>query len=230
MSALQAGASFEPRPDGTCRVCGGQLTGELACLRCGAVHGEGHRCPHCGVVAVRTTHPTLGQVCGVCGKPRLPGEPTPDKLAQEALALSSERQRQVSGVFGGLALLASALAWPVTGLGLWLSNAGAPASLLLLVLASLPALASIPLFSLRRSGQHRRDEALGQARVVAATEWLKRRAAPATAPEIAAQLGLPLAELERSLPRLAADPGLTVEVTDEGELSYAASARGKTEA
>ncbi|HEY5954978.1 MAG TPA: hypothetical protein VIV60_00445, partial [Polyangiaceae bacterium] len=128
-------SSFEPNPDGSCRICRGAIDQETwLCQRCGAAHGERNRCPHCQSIARTTPHRTLVRICSVCGRPRFNpalGPTSPDDNSTHLLRSAGQSTR-IGNVLryvgyallglGGIGLLLTATILLILMPGAWVSG------------------------------------------------------------------------------------------------------------
>ncbi|HMA94285.1 MAG TPA: hypothetical protein VKP30_16450 [Polyangiaceae bacterium] len=218
--------SFDPAPNGTCRVCRGPLDAVTwLCTRCGAAHGERNRCPHCRSIARTTPHPTLLHRCSVCGKPRIP--PGSDASGETAAQLRSAGQAHRVGTavkYAGHAALAVSLAYLALASiillilmpGAWVTGISLGIGFLMLVFW----------FFLRGQGNRalaERDRALERAYSQAILATLRLDSVERSAEEIAQLVHLPLERTESLLTSLNAHDRMTSRVTDEGDLLFGAA-------
>jgi len=220
-----AALSGEPRADGGCRVCGTPLAGALICGKCGAVHGERYRCPHCGAVADLEPHNVLRFRCKVCGGPRVPsddvsvtrsGAETPElERAQRAQRVAAA-WRVAAGVvagFGGLSLLVALLVLVAVTPGVLGTLGAAIAVLVPFVLAWL--------FWRRGAAEAQKiGDALDEAWQRVAREVLDAHRGELTATQLGKALRTDAATAERLLARLGAHDFVRARVTDTGDVVY----------
>lgn len=206
-----------------CPTCSTALPpGAVRCPGCGRVFGEDNRCPHCNAIAaVRPVGD--GYVCVACSKPRqrkplttvLGEEPGRTSIVPSAASSIQGRGLRLLGTMtlaGGV--LGAALATALLGLGL----AGMASAT---VIGGLGALIGLTLF--RRAS--RADDSTrafetraAEARVRAAAQKL---GGDVTAAQIAEQLGVPVADADAVLTKMANGTDVTVEVdTDTAAVHY----------
>ncbi len=214
--------SFDPSSDGRCRICRGAIDeGTGVCRACGAAHGEGNRCPHCGSIAKTRPHATLGRVCAICGGPRLilPRTAPPSLAGDLARARGAHRSTKILAALSGLGFGSATLALLAT-LGLTgLFDPGAVVVGLGLTVTGLSGLVGWAGLRGRRQAERARDQALSAARRLAAEEFLDS-GREATAAEVAHALGLPPANVDRLSTALNMDPRFVSRIDDEGELVF----------
>jgi len=228
--------SGEPIEGGLCRVCKNPLqAGSLRCSNCGAVHGEGFRCPHCRAVADVERLDDGRQRCRACGGPRLllddgktalsGREHEPLRQAQRALLRSGlwKTGGALLGAFGVFALLLTIGVVALASPGVLLGS-------LALALSSLPLLAAF--------GAYRRGVALGRARdqawrtaeLSAAQDLAQATEGELTASALSRALGIDEPRAELLLAELSLQDRVARRVTDTGELAYSARPRVRLEA
>ena len=209
----------------TCRVCRTVLAaGTGRCSACGAVHGEGYRCPHCGAIADTDSHPILRQRCRVCGGPRVPAEGLTQRSGAEVLALTrAARARSASLVWrlGAITVMSFALVGLIVSLAtVAVANGGILSSLLFLFLFFAPGVGA---FFAWRQGVRSRAElraALDQAWSAVTDELLVRHGGELTAEQLAERLHTSPEQAEALLARLGAEDRVRMRVTDEGQLLF----------
>jgi hypothetical protein len=223
--------SGEPGEGGTCRVCGTALEAESPrCANCGAVHGEGFRCPHCRAVADVERLADGRQRCSACGGPRLlVGDGKIALSGAEREALRQARRALLAsglwktlgvgvGVFGAFALLAAIGVVALTSPGVILGT-------LALALSSLPLLFGFGAY--RRGAQlgRERDQAWRKAELSAAKDLAQAGDGELTAATLARALGVDEAHAELLLAELSLEDQVARRVTDSGELAYSVRPR-----
>ncbi len=223
--------SGEPGEGGTCRVCGTALQAQSPrCTNCGAVHGEGFRCPHCRAVADVERLADGRQRCRACGGPRLLVDDGKIALSgAEREALRQARRAMLAsglwktlgvglGVFGAFALLAAIAVVALTSPGVLFGT-------LALALSSLPLLFGFGAY--RRGTQlgRERDQAWRRAELSAAKDLAQASDGELMAGALARALGVDEARAELLLAELSLEDQVARRVTDSGELAYSARPR-----
>ena len=223
--------SGEPDEGGLCRVCKTPLEAcSLRCSNCGAVHGEGFRCPHCRVVADVEQLPDGRQRCKACGGPRLlleggrvalsGNEREPLRQARQAL-LRSGLWKALGvglGAFGAFALLAAIVTVAFTSPGVMLGT-------LALALTSLPLLLSFGAYRRGVALGKERDQAWRAAELSAVKDLAEASPGELTASALSKALGVDEARAELLLAELSLDDHVARRITDAGELAYSAKPR-----
>ncbi len=216
-----------PGPGDTCRVCREPLGPDRArCSACGAVHGEGFRCPNCGAIADMSPHPVLRQRCRICGGPRVPAEGLLERSGEEAPSLrraGRARSASLAWRLGAITVLSFGLVGLIVSLALAaVADLGAISVITLLLVLSTPVLGAV--FAWRQGNRHRAEleEALNTAWASVAAELLRRSPKELTAEQLAERMQLNPAQAESLLARLGASDRVRSRVSDEGQLLFSA--------
>lgn len=210
-----------------CGACGAGAVVNGVCGRCGAAEGEPNRCPHCGSVArveARGAGETASWVCAVCGGPRIPGglggEDAIRALKEAKAFLSTRtRARATSIAWGILAAFATLFVVAAT------AKAVIGASLVLAVLAIVPAVLAMRARGRAGAAQASADEAQGRAWAAAAEDAARRSPGGITASELARKLQIDDARADRLLTELAVHDRTRVDVGDDAEVRYCVEPR-----
>lgn len=214
-----------PGPGDTCRVCHKPLGPDRGrCSACGAVHGEGFRCPHCGAVADIEPHPVLRQRCRICGGPRVPADGLRARSGSEAAALrraGRARSASLAWRLGALTVLSFGLVGLIVSLALAaVADLGAVSIITLLLVLCTPALGAA--FAWRQGNRHRAEleETLNAAWATVAAELLGESPKELTAEQLAERMHMTSTQAEGLLARLGATDRVQMRVSDDGQLLF----------
>jgi hypothetical protein len=219
----------EPRADGGCRVCGTKLPTSLVCEKCGAVHGERWRCPHCGAVADVEPSKRLRWRCKVCGGPRVPsddaavvrsGAETPALERAQRAERVAAAWRVAAGVvagFGSLSLVVALLVLAVVTPGV-LGTLGASFAVLV------PFVLAWILWRRGNAEAMKIGDALDEAWQHVAREVLEAHGGELTAAELARTMRADAATAEHLMARLGAHDAVRTRVTETGDVVYSSHA------
>ncbi len=197
---------------------------DVAAVASAEIAGEANLCPHCRGQTRLEPSAELRWVCGVCGGPRVRVEDARARTKKSTeLLLASERERKASIVrrFGAIGLgLTGAL---LGGLAATLGTVSVVVGVVL-ALVSLPMLFAA--FALVLAARKRRREARRfsfEAWEEVAEALLRLHGKDATAEDMAALLGVEVAEAERVMTVLAAEDRARVDIGAGAELRYRVS-------
>lgn len=206
----------------TCPACGANAFEGGVCARCGYAAGEMHRCPHCGAIArvePRVEGTVTTWVCAVCGGPRIPrgagGE-------QAAVAL-----REAKALLGGATRAkARSVAWTILAVLATLVVIAASAkeafaaTLVLLVLAIVPALLAVRARMQGKGRKENADAALERAWLAAAEQVAARARGGVTADDLAKELSIDPGRADALLTKLAVHDKTRIDVGDDAMVRY----------
>lgn len=211
-----------------CSVCGVAMPeGAERCEACGATRGERHKCPFCGVVAQPQPHPSLRFVCPACGAPRVPATDASKPSARVTKALGTARSARssravwklASGLAAGFGALATLL---LTGVALIASPSLFPLIAAGMVTAMPLVFAALAWWKVTKRDEQLKD-ALDEAWMLAANDLVETRGS-IRAPQLAEAFGIEQGLADELLARLAAQPEIATDVTDEGDLALSVRA------
>lgn len=217
--------SGEPGPSGTCRVCGSKLDGSLRCRQCGAAYGEANRCPHCKSVADVEPHDKLRFRCRVCGGPRVPlDDPDVVRTGREQPMLARAQRARMkaaawkvgAGSVGAFGLLSLLVALVVLGI----ATPGLIATLLTLILVSVPFVFAVLAWRRAQAQAKQVDNSLDDAWTLVASDLMRQRGSELTATDLAQAMRLSEEQAELLLARLSVQDFVRARVTDEGDIAY----------
>lgn len=210
-----------------CPVCTAPLApGQDRCGRCGALSGEHRTCPGCGARAEIVDKGGLW-LCAACGRPRVPMEkPGIPRSGRERSVLAQVEQAHKRSIVlngAGIAVVVLDLFVALTLAIAALAGFG----LLAAIIGGLAAFLAFGAFlAFRRAGAAREaaKAGMGDAIGLVALDVMRARGA-VSAPELAEQMGIPVATAEAALDRLPARDDVHVEsVVDDrsidGQVRY----------
>ncbi len=227
--------SGQPNQDGRCRVCQAPLRDANGrCERCGAVHGEAFRCPHCRAITDIEFTGNGRQRCKACGGPRLVIQDGKVALSgDEREALRRARSHLMPAQlwrFGGWALLgAGALSLVIALLFAIFASPGVLVGTLGLALGALPLLAGLGALRRASGGARELERAWHDAELSAAKDLAHAAGAELTAASLARALGIDEMRAELVLAELSLEDVIQRRVTDTGDLAYSSPPRVRVE-
>jgi hypothetical protein len=204
--------------------------GAVRCDRCGAVHGEGFRCPHCRAVADVERGSDGRLRCKACGGARLlldDGKLVLSGREREALRLArSSARRATAWKLGGAALLAAgALALVIAVLFVLFAQPGIMVGTLSLAASILPLLIAFGAFGRGRKEGRASDQSYREAELSAAKDIADKTSGELTAPELARALDMDEQKAELVLAELSLSDVVQRRVTENGDLAYSTRPR-----
>jgi hypothetical protein len=228
---VERALSGEPDEGGLCRICQKPLVdGALRCSHCGAVHGEGFRCPHCRAAADVEALANGRLRCKACGGPRILLDGGKATLSGNERPALQQARRAITrsglwkalgaglGAFGALSLLIAITVVAFTSPGVILGTLG-------LALSSLPLLFAFGAYRRGVSYGKERDEAWRAAELSAVKDLAQQSSGELTAAALGKALGIEEVRAELLLAELSLEDHVARRVTDSGELAYSARPR-----
>jgi predicted RNA-binding Zn-ribbon protein involved in translation (DUF1610 family) len=216
-----------PPPAATCPVCGAAIVpGTDRCGRCGTLSGEHRVCYGCGARA-EVIEKAGVWTCAACGRPRVPMEKpgVPRSGRERAVLAKVEQAHKRAIVAKGLGIAAIA-ADVFVGLVLAIAAlAGFTAlAIAIAIVTALVAASAFVAFGRSRAAAEEARLGMREAIGLVALDVMRAKGG-LSAPELAEQLGVPVAQAEAALDRLPARDDVQVEsVVDErsidGQVRY----------